>query len=162
MFQCIKISIKGSIRDTIFTQSGNIPTYADEIILFKKLTTFTTVALLQMSLLSFNSILEFNPLYHAFDVPTINTKLMNLFTLSTPQYLTLDNSELIQQTLNVYSKILQLEVWDQWVRAKIDSFEEGAITVCQDFMNSATMKYNKLLPRKVGSRDRFTRSKVTS
>ena len=35
-------------------------------------------------------------------------------------------------------------MWAQWVRNKIDSFEEGGITVCQDFMNSATMKYNKI------------------
>ena len=44
MFQCVKKSIKGSIRNTIFPQSGNIPTHADGITLFKKLTTFTTVA----------------------------------------------------------------------------------------------------------------------
>jgi len=44
MFQCIKSSIKGSIWDTIFTQSGNIPTHADGSTLFKKLTTFTMVA----------------------------------------------------------------------------------------------------------------------
>ena len=35
-------------------------------------------------------------------------------------------------------------MWAQWVRNKIDSFEEGGIIVCQDFMNSATMKYNKV------------------
>ena len=162
MFQCIKSSIRGSIWDTIFTQSGNIPMHADGNTLFKKLTTFTTVASLQLLLLSFNSILEFNHFDHAFNVPTINTKLMNLFTLAATQHRTLDSSERIQHTLNVYSKILQPEVWAQWARAKIDSFEEGTITVCQYFMNSATMKYNKLLPRKVGSRDRFTRSKVTS
>jgi len=57
--------------------------HVDGIKLFKKLTTFTTVASLQLSLLSFNSILEFNPFDHAFDVPTINTKLMNLLTLAT-------------------------------------------------------------------------------
>jgi len=85
MIQCIKNSIKRSIRDTIFTQSGNIPTHADGIALFKKLTTFTTVSSLQLSLLSFNSILEFNPFDHTFDVPTINTKLMNLFMLATTQ-----------------------------------------------------------------------------
>lgn len=27
---------------------------------------------------------------------------------------------------------------------KIDFFEEGGITVCQDFMNLSTMKYNKI------------------
>ena len=128
MFQCVKNFIKGSIRNKIFTQLGNIPTHADRITLFKKLTTFTTVASLQLSLLSFNSILEFNPFDHAFDVPTINTKLINLFTLATTQHRTLDDSERIQHTLNVHSKILQPEVWAQWVRFMIDSFEEGTIT----------------------------------
>jgi len=28
---------------------------------------------------------------------------------------------------------------------KVDSFEEGNITVCQDFMNLETMKYNKII-----------------
>lgn len=148
MFQCrVNNSIKDSIRNTNFTQSGNIPTYVNGITLFKKLVTFTKVLSLQLSLLSFNSILEFNPFDHAFDVPTINTKLIILFTLATTQHRTLDNSEHIQHTINVYSKILQPEVWAQWMRFKIDSFEEGTITVCQDFVNSATMKYNKIVTK---------------
>jgi len=72
---------------------------------------------------------------------------MNLFTLAITQHRTLNNSERIQHTLNVYSKILQPEVWAQWVRVKINSFEEEAITVCQDFMNSSTMKYNKIVTK---------------
>jgi len=47
--------------------------------------------------------------------------------------------------LNVYIKILQPEIWAQWVRNKLDEFEEGSITVCQDFMNSAVIKYNKII-----------------
>jgi len=54
-------------------------------------------------------------------------------------------SERINHTLNVYSKILQPEIWAQWVRNKVDQFEEGSITVCQDFMNSAVIKYNKII-----------------
>ena len=37
IFKCINTSIKGSIRDTIFTQSGNMPTHADGITLLKNL-----------------------------------------------------------------------------------------------------------------------------
>ena len=95
MIQCIKSSIKRSIWDTIFTQSSNIPTHADGITLFKKITNFITVASLQLSLLYFNSNLEFNPFDHAFNVPTVNTKLINLFTLAAAQHRTLDNSERI-------------------------------------------------------------------
>jgi len=35
-------------------------------------------------------------------------------------------------------------MWAQWVRNKVDSFEEGNVTVYQDFMNSATIKYTKI------------------
>ena len=144
MYKCIKSSIKGDIRDTIFTQIGNIPTISDGIALFKKSTTFTSVASLQLSMLSFNSILSFNPFEHSFNIPTINSKLMHLFVLATTQHRDLDESERIQHTLNAYTKILQPEVWAQWVRNKLDSFEDGKIKVCQDFMNSATIKYNKI------------------
>ena len=44
----------------------------------------------------------------------------------------------------MYSKILQPEVWAQWVRNKVDAFEDGNVTNCQDFMNSAVIKYNKI------------------
>ena len=35
-------------------------------------------------------------------------------------------------------------MWVQWVPNKIDEFEEGKITVCQDFMHAAVIKYNKI------------------
>ena len=95
-------------------------------------------------MLSFQNILDFNPFDWEFSIPVINGKLIHLFTLATTRSRALDESERIQHTLNVYSKILQPEMWGQWVRKKIDSFEEGGITVCQDFMNPATMKYNKI------------------
>ena len=34
-------------------------------------------------------------------------------------------------------------------------FEEGTITVCQDFMNTSTMKYNKIALTKDVSKDQF-------
>ena len=118
-------------------------THSDGIALFKKLTTFTTVASLQLSILSFQNILEFNPFDWEFNIPAINKKLIHLFTLATIQYRILNKLEHIQHTLNVYSDILQPEVCTQWVRNKINSFKDDGITVYQDFMNSATMKYNK-------------------
>ena len=144
MFQCVKSSIKGDVRDTIFTQAGNLPTHTDGNTLFKKITTFTTVSSLQLSLLSFNSILLFNPLDHGFNISIINSKLMHLFVLAATQHRKLNEQERIQHTLNVYAKILQPETWAQWIRNKVDEFEEGNVTVCQDFMNSAVIKYNKI------------------
>ena len=61
MFNCVKGSIKGALKATIFTQFGNMPTHSDGTALFKTLTGFTTVASLQLSMLSFQNILEFNP-----------------------------------------------------------------------------------------------------
>ena len=144
MFKCIKSSIKGSIRDTIFTQVGNHPNNTDRNSLFKKLTNFTMVASLQLSLLSFNSIIGLNPLDFKFDISLINTKLMQLFVLCTTQHRVLDDNERIQHTLNVYAKIKQPEMWAQWTRNKIDSFKDGHITNCQDFMNSAILKFKKI------------------
>lgn len=43
------------------------------------------------------------------------------------------------------------------MRNKIDSSEEGGITVCQDFMYSATRKYNKI----VGTNSEFKGSAHT-
>ena len=40
---------------------------------------------------------------------------------------------------------MQVEAWVQWVRNKVDSFEDGNIVNCQDFMNSAVMKYNQIM-----------------
>ena len=65
---------------------------------------------------------------------------MNLFTLATTQHLNLDNLERIHHTLNLYSKILQPEVWAQWIRNKVEAFEDGNVNNCQDFMNSAVNK----------------------
>jgi len=144
MFQYVKSSIKGDVRDSIFTQAGNLPTHTDGNTLFKRLTTFTTISSLQLSLLSFNSILVFNPLDHGFNISTINSKLMHLFVLAATQHRKLNEQERIQHTINVYAKILQPEMWAQWVRNKVDEFEEGKITVCQDFMNSAVIKHNKI------------------
>ena len=144
MFQCIKSSITGGVRDTIFAQSGNIPKVRDGIALFKKLTSFTSIASMQLSNMSLTAILEFNPLELKFNIPKINTKLSELFVLATTQTRKLDDQERIQHTLNTYSKILQPEIWAQWVRNHVNSFEEGKITVCQDLMNTATIKYNKI------------------
>ena len=144
MFKCIKSSIKGILRDTIFTQAGNLPANTDGPTLFKKLTSFTSVASLQLSLLSFNTITALNPFDYDFNISAINTKLMQLFVLCTTQHRILDDNERIQHTLNVYSKIKQPEVWAQWTMNKIDAFDDNQITVCQDFMNTAVVNFNKI------------------
>ena len=119
MYNCVKSSIAGDIKDTIFTQFDNMPDNEDGVALFKQLTTLTTISSLQLSLLSFNNILNFNPVDHGFNIPILNSKLFHLFVLATTSTRTLLDSERIQHTLNVYGKILQPEVWAQWVWAKV-------------------------------------------
>ena len=78
-------------------------------------------------------------------MPNINTELISLFTLATTQNRTLDQSKRIQHTLNAYSKILQPELWAQWIRNQVEKFDAGNITNCQTFMNEAVLKYNKII-----------------
>ena len=101
MFKWIKLSIKGDFRDTIFTQFGNLPAQEDGIGLFKQLTTFTTVASLQFSMISFQNILNFSPSLHDFCILKMNSKLIHLFILATTQSLTILDAEMIQHATNV-------------------------------------------------------------
>ena len=89
MFSCIKLSIKGNLKDTIFSQFDNLPNHEDGIALFKLLTTFTTVALSQLSTISFQNTLRFNPHNFNYSIPTINAKLLHLFVLSSTHTCTL-------------------------------------------------------------------------
>jgi hypothetical protein len=144
-----KGSVTSDLRATIFDQAGNLPIAEDGPTLFKKLTTFTMVASLQLSMISFKNILDFDPADHKFNIPTINTKINHLFVLATTRKRQLLDSERIQHTLAVYDRIKQPEPWAQWVRIQIDKFDDGLILVCQDFMNSATLKYNKIITSSV-------------
>ena len=100
LFKCLESSIVGDLKYTIFSQSDNISTNEDGISLFKLLTIFTTVAPLQLSMISFNHILNFDPSEFNFSIPKINSKLINLFLLATTKTHKLLDSERIQHTLN--------------------------------------------------------------
>ena len=143
--KCLESSITSDLKATIFTQSENLLENEDGISLFKLLTTFTTVASLQLSMISLNNIIAFDPTIYKFSIPSINSKLINLFILATTNTRDLLDAEKIQHTVNVYSKIKQPEIWAQWVRNQVDSFEEGNILIFQTFMNSALVKYNRII-----------------
>ena len=113
MYSCIKSSIQGDLKNTIFTQFKNIPDHDDGIALFKKLTTFTIVASMQLSMISFTNILNFSPSELLFNIPAINSKLLHLFILSTTSSRTIDDAKGISHTLNAYGKIVQPEAWAQ-------------------------------------------------
>jgi hypothetical protein len=144
MYECLKKSISGDLRSNLFEQASNLMTEADGPCFFKKMLSFTTVSSLQLSMMSFNQILQFDPALHQFSVPTINKTLNHLFVLATTGTRTLDDQERIQHTLTVYQRIRQPEIWAQWVRNQVDAFEQGTFTICQAFMNTAVIKYNKI------------------
>jgi hypothetical protein len=134
MYKCVKSSITGN----------NLLTTEDGPTLFKKLTAFTMVASLQLSMLSLKIILEIDPAVHKFHIPTINTKLNHLFVLATTREHTLQPSEHILHTSTAYSRIKEPEQWAPWIHNQVDDFEAATLTVCQDFMNSAVIKYNNI------------------
>ena len=144
LYSCLKSSITGDLKATLFDQAGNLPIHEDGPTLFIKLTSFTMTATLQLSMLSFKQILEFDPASCEFNIASVNTKLNHLFILATTSQRQLDDLEKIQHTITAYSRIKQPEQWASWVRIQVDRFEEGTITNCQAFMNSAAIKYVKI------------------
>lgn len=155
LYKCLKASITGDLKATLFNQDGNIPLHEDGPLLFKTLTLFTIAASLQLSMLSFKNILEFSSAEHGFNIPVINTKLNHLFVLATTRDRRLPESERIQHTLTVYARIKQPELWAQWVRNQVD-FDAGLLTNCQAFMNAASLKFTKIASSDSGFEGRST------
>ena len=127
ILHCTKSFIKGDLKDTIFTQFNNLPQHEDGMSFANQLTTFTAITFLQLSTILFQNILNVDSSEYKFNILILNGKLINLFVLITTQTRSLLALEHIQHTIIVYSKILQPEAWAQWVRSKVDSFEDGNI-----------------------------------
>ena len=151
MYRALKQSLDGDLKATLFQQVDNLPTVEDGVILFFRLTKFTVLASLQLSMISYKKLLAFDPAEHAFNIPTINTQLNHLFVLATTRDRRLAATERIQHALSTYARIKQPELWAQWVRNKIEDFDEGRLTNCQDFMNSAVLKFNKVISESNGT-----------
>ena len=101
-------------------------------------------ASLQLSMLSFNQLLEFDLASCDFKISAVNTKINHLFVLATISQRHLRDLEKIQHTITAYAQIKQPEKWAAWVRLQIDQFEEVLMTNCQAFMKSAAIKYLKI------------------
>jgi len=108
------------------------------------------VATLQLSLLSLNNILTYDPSVNDYKIVDINKSLSHLFTLARTTARPIDDAEKIQHTINVYLRIRQPEPWAQWCRNQSDLFDNGALTNSQNFMNQAVMKYNKIVSAQGG------------
>ena len=72
LFKCLEFSITPSVKSTIFDQPENKPTGNDGVEFYCKLTQFTTLASTQLSILSQNKLLGFDPSVHNYIVTLIN------------------------------------------------------------------------------------------
>ena len=151
MYSCLKSSISGNFKSTLFSQAVNLPTHEYGNRIFAQLNTFTMAAPLQFSMDSFKRILEFDPADHGFNITSINTKLNHLLVLATTGQHTLGNPERIQYTLAAYARINHPEERAQWVCLQIDQFEEGLIPNTQSFMNTALLNYVQISKNGYGS-----------
>ena len=77
-------------------------------------------------------------------IPKINTKITYLFLLDCTPTFFLNDAEHIQHTLTVYGCIKQPAAWYSWVLTKTKDFKDNSITICQNFMNQAVIKYMKI------------------
>ena len=69
LLKYLESSITLSVKSTIFDQPENKPTGNDSVEFYYKLTQFTTLASTQLSILSQNKLLVFNPSVHNYNVP---------------------------------------------------------------------------------------------
>ena len=107
MYALLKSSITGDLKATLFDQSGNLPAHNVDPTLFLKLTLFMRAASLQLSMLSFKQLLEFDPASYNFNISAVNTKINHLFVLATTSQRQLGELEKIQHTITAYARIKQ-------------------------------------------------------
>ena len=136
--------VTGTICDTVFEQVQNLPTNKDGVALFKLLTFFTVVASLQLLILSFNQIISLLPSTVDYVFFAINANLTHISLLARTPTRVLKDAEKIQHTLTMYGCIKHPATWNTWVLTKNNDFEEGTITIYQNFMNQAFIKYKKI------------------
>ena len=95
--------------------------------------------------------LDFDLCDHAFNIPQVIMKLSNLFVLMATSEHDLGDIECIQHMHAIYGKILQPKERAQWFHILNGHFDEGTLTTCQGFMNTAAAKFSKISK----SKDRF-------
>ena len=88
-------SVTGAIHDTAFEKVQNLLSKKYGIALLKLFTSFTVVASLQISILSFNQITNLRLLTYNYIIPKINTNPTHIFLLASTSTCVLDNSEQI-------------------------------------------------------------------
>jgi hypothetical protein len=144
LYHCVKQTLEGDIRETIFEQVANLPSTEDGATLFKTITSLSMASSLQLTIQTIQQIQALDPSDFDYKISGINTRLVHLFLLASSVNRQLSEQEKIQHTLTTYAKIKQPEAWAQWVRAKVDAFDENQLTASQALMNAATLKQTKI------------------
>jgi hypothetical protein len=124
-YHCLKATLEGDIKSTLFDQLGNLPTVEDGAVLFKTITDFSLASSLQLTIKTISDIQALDPVDFHYKITNINTKLTHYFILASSGSRSLSEAEKIQHTLSTYAKIKQPESWAQWTRNKIHAFDEA-------------------------------------
>jgi hypothetical protein len=97
------------VKSTMLHQTGNLQANEDGVAFFFRLTQLTAVASLQLSMLLWKKIMEFDPTEFQFNIPVINTQLNELFIMAAT----------VQRPLNKYARVeYVLQVYDRIKRPK--------------------------------------------
>lgn len=142
LYDCLKLSITGSLHSLLFEQFADRPTHGDGIALFKRLTDFASTSSFELSNQAIYQLTTFAPSQFDFNIPKINLQLSVLFFQAKRSLVT--ESQKIHHTLKVYEKIKQPDKWSTFVCNSLDEYENQTLTDCQFFHNKAVKKYNAI------------------
>ena len=157
MYHTLKKSITGIIKTTIFDQLENIPDQDNGPTLFILMTQFTLSSAIQLSMLAFWQILNFDPHKYNYIIPTINTQLNHLFVMATTNNRIVSDAEKLQHIISTNDRIKQTESWAQWVGSTVERIEDGSLVHPQKILNNGALKYTKIL----ASEGKFSESSNT-
>jgi hypothetical protein len=155
-YYCLKESLEGDIRQTVFAQPLNHPAFEDGASLFKTITGLSMASSLQLTIQTVQDIQALEPADFQYKIALLNTRLTHLFMLAASVNRQMSEEEKLQHTLTIYCKIKQPEAWAQWVRNKIEAFDENQLLSCQELMNSASLKQLKIASETGDFRGRST------
>jgi len=126
MFKCLSDSIDGDLK-SIFDQDGNLPSTEDGPTLFKRLTELTVANSSLLSAQALDELSSLEPADYKFNIPALNSRFNNLFTLAATSSRSLSDNERIQMLLRVYRRIRQPAAWHSWVNNRYEDLDNGSL-----------------------------------
>lgn len=86
MYYMLRKSISGALENLVFGLLDNLPRHEDGPLLFKRLTTYTSMAMLNLAIVSLNQINALDPFKFDYNVPKVNMQLGPYRTQEDPTY----------------------------------------------------------------------------